>query len=469
MGSSQKKIRPVAESLEINTMSSTGKGIGRINGKVVFVEKAITGDVVDIEIVKNKSEYSEAIITSFKEFSEHRIEPVCRYFGICGGCNFLNANYQFQLAHKESIANENLKRIGNLNDFIIHPIKAAKEQLFYRNKLEYSFALNPWFMAGNYYENEERDYRVLGFHVKGRFDKIIDIEKCFLQADPSNQIRNKFRLLAKKHELDFYNIKTNKGFIRSLFIRITRNGQTMINVVFSEKNEELINPFLSDVLLENPEITSLYYFINPKVNESISDLIPVHFFGKEFITENIAHINLQIGPKSFLQTNSYQMEILYQSIVEIANIQKDETVYDLFCGVGSIGLYLANQALKVIGIETISESVIEAEKNKILNGIDNIFFETGLVENLFTIDFVQKHGKADVVILDPPRSGLHPSTIYVLIKIKPERIVYVSCNPSTQARDIALLSEDFQLKDVQPIDMFPQTMHVESIALLLKK
>jgi len=466
MGSSKKKSKPIIENLTVTAMSTTGKGIGRINNKVVFIEKALSGDIVDIQIIKSKKEYAEAYITNLKEKSVHRIEPVCRYFGICGGCSFLNADYQFQLDHKENMVIENLHRIGNLNNFNNKPIIGASQNLFYRNKMEFSFSVNPWFMPETNQVNEIKDLRTLGFHVKGRFDKILDIEKCFLQADPSNNIRNTIRDIAKVHQLDFYNVKTNSGFIRSLFIRITRTKEAMINIVFSSEKTEVIHQFLNDIIKQLHEISSIYYFINPKVNESIYDLTPVHFYGESFITENIDHILLQVGPKSFLQTNSYQSELLYRSISEMAEIQKDDIVYDLFCGVGSIGLYVAGRAGKVIGIEAISESVTEAEINKEINGISNISFVTGLVEKVFTPDFISEHGKAGIVILDPPRSGLHPSTIETLLVTKVEKIIYVSCNPSTQARDIALLSSLYDLKTIQPVDMFPQTTHVENIALM---
>jgi len=460
------KTKQFIENLPIQSMSSGGKGIGRIDNKVVFVDKAITGDVVDIEIINKKKSYSEASVLKIKESSEFRIAPACSSFGICGGCNLQNSNYIFQLRFKQNLVFEDLNRIGQQSNFEMKEIIGAQKHFYYRNKLEYSFSVNPWYLK-NFNFNDDK--RVLGFHVKGRFDKIIDVEECLLQENPSNLIRNTIREIAKLHNLDFYNIKTNIGFIRSLFIRITTTNQVMISLVFSKDENVIITNFLNEIINKINGLSSVYYFINEKVNESIYDLTPKLFFGNRYIFEKLGHINVHIGPKSFLQTNSYQALILYDTIKKICKLKTDDIVYDLYCGVGSIGLFLAKYVKKVIGVETVEESIVEANLNKELNKIENIAFFQGMVEKVFTNEFAIQNGLPNLVILDPPRAGLHKNTIDSLLSVAPVKIVYVSCNPATQARDILLLSEKYQLTVAQPIDMFPQTLHVENIALLEKK
>lgn len=469
MAKHYKKKYILAEDVVITSLSHTGKGIGRIDNKVVFVEDTVPNDIADIQIVKNKKDYAEARLTNLKKASDLRIEPTCNHFGICGGCRLMNLPYEFQLKHKESLVIEDFKRISHLTDYKIHPVIGAEKVLGYRNKLEFTFSRHPWFVSKNDEADSHDDRRVLGFHVRGRFDKVVDIQQCHLQEEPANLIRNTFGKLARQYDFEFYDQKKNTGFIRTLIIRMTKTSEIMVIVVFTADQHEIIRSFLTEALRQLPPIHSLYYFINPKVNDSIYDLEPNLFHGNTYITERTGHIRLQVGPKSFLQTNSHQAEILYNQIEKICGLTGEETVYDLYCGVGSIGLYLAHRCKKIIGIEAIPESIEEAQANMQLNGIANANFLAGQSEKVLTPDFIATYGKPDVIILDPPRAGLHKDLIATLCQIKPEKLLYVSCNPSTQARDAALLSESFQLIEIQPIDMFPHTLHVENITLFKSK
>lgn len=458
------------ENVSITALSHTGKGIARIDNKVVFVEDTVPGDIADILIIKDKKDYAEAKVLRFLKTSELRIQPQCTHFGTCGGCQLMNLPYEFQLEYKQNIVTEDFKRISHLTDYRINPISAASQIFFFRNKMEYSFSANPWFDSSNNTDYPGLSgYQVLGLHVRGRFDKVVDIQQCYLQDKPGDMIRNTFRILAQKHHLDFYNKKTNRGFIKTLMIRITKSGETMVCCMFSENQPERITAFLEEVPVLLPQIDSLFYFINEKVNDSFAGLEPVHFYGKPYITEKIGHLYLRVGPKSFLQTNSHQSAVLFSLIEKFCELSANEILYDLYCGVGSIGLFLARHCKKVIGIESVPESVAEADQNKLLNSIDNIEFITGFAEKELTEEFVKQKGVPDIIIVDPPRAGLHSHLIKTLCQIKPEKLIYVSCNPATQARDAAMLQEYFKLIEIQPVDMFPHTLHVENIALFKLK
>lgn len=462
---SRKKLDVVLEDIEIESVAAEGKAIAHTaEGQVVFVEFAVPGDVVDIRLTKKKKNYLEGRILSIKTPSKYRLEPFCSHFGVCGGCKWQPLPYGMQLEAKQRQVYDQLVRIGHLDVPEIQDIIGSDKTQYYRNKLEFTFSNRKWLTAEEMQEAGE-DVPGLGFHVGKFFDKVLDIEHCYLQPDPSNEIRLFIRKFAVENGLEFYNIRENRGLLRNMFIRTTDDGQVMVIVCFAE-NSEWIGKLLDSVAAEFKQITSLYYVINSKLNDSISDQECVLYKGDEAIYETMEGLRFKIGPKSFYQTNAAQAYKLYCVAREFASLTGNETVYDLYTGTGTIAQFVSSKASKVIGIEYVPEAIEDAKYNAALNGITNCEFFAGDMKDVLTSDFISTHGRPDVMVVDPPRAGMHPDVVKVILEAAPSRIVYVSCNPASQARDCAMLSEKYRITAVQPVDMFPQTQHVENVCRL---
>lgn len=473
-----KKQLPLLERLEITGAGAEGKAIGRWNNRVVFVPFAAPGDVIDAQVIKKRKTYYEAKIINFHHKSDLRITPKCRHFGICGGCKWQHLDYQQQLKYKQQQVKDSLDRIAKVKYPGVADILPAEDQFYYRNKLEFTFSNRRWLTQFDPSKEEggPDDLNGLGFNLPGMFDKVLDIEECFLQQDPSNKIRLAVRSFALQHDFSFFNIREQQGLLRNLIIRNTLSGDLMVVVVFSKNDEEKIELLLDFLAQSFPEITSLMYVINEKKNDSISDLDVLLYRGNDFIMDEMdaafkGHLPLKfkIGPKSFYQTNARQAKKLYQTAFDLADFRGDELVYDLYTGTGTIALFAARSVKCVVGIEYIEEAVVDARKNAELNGISNVEFYSGDLAKVLDDEFVEKHGRPEVVITDPPRAGMHARVVEQVLNMRPEKIVYVSCNPSTQARDIALLDQHYKVAGVQPVDMFPQTHHVENVILLTLK
>lgn len=463
----RKEIKKEIESLEILSMSTEGKGIGRHEGKVVFVDSAIPGDIVKVQVRKTQKKFDEAFITQLIRPSVFRKEPFCEHFGQCGGCKWQHISYEQQLAMKEETVLSAFRKIGktdieNLGSIIGSPITQ-----YYRNKLEFTFSSRKWISREEFEKlNEDSDRRGVGFHMPGFFDRIVDVKHCFLQEDPSNAIRNHVRKYTLSKGISYYDTKHQEGMMRNLVIKTSSLGQTLVMLSFHENDPDIILPLMENLLQAFPKITSLYWVHNPKKNDSIYDLDPVLFSGEPYIVEELGHLRYMIGPKSFFQTNPTQGKVLYDLTAEFAGLKKEETVYDLYTGVGSIALYLAAQCKTIIGIEEVKEAIDDAQKNAVLNQVKNAAFYTGDVRKMLNSTLYQNHGRPDVLITDPPRAGMHEDVIAEIIKLSPGRIVYVSCNPATQARDVELLSGKYNITRMRPVDMFPHTPHIENVALL---
>ncbi|MEO9477580.1 MAG: 23S rRNA (uracil(1939)-C(5))-methyltransferase RlmD [Cyclobacteriaceae bacterium] len=459
------KHSKVIEKLEISGVSAEGKSIGKQDGKVYFIAQGAPGDIVDIRITGRRKKFFEGQIIHFHEKSADRTEPFCQHFGTCGGCKWQHIGYKSQTAHKQQHVEDNLRKISGLDLPDVMPIIGSSETQFYRNKLEFTFSNNRWLTREEIESGEEFSRNALGFHIPKRFDKILDIEKCWLQADPSNQIRLAVGEYAEKNGLPFFDIRNQEGLLRNLIIRTSTTGDLMVLVQFYYDCEE-VKALMEFLKTEFPQITSLQYIINGKGNETFYDL-PVHLFhGDEYITEEMEGLKFRIGPKSFYQTNSKQAYELYKVTRDFAGLTGDEVVYDLYTGTGTIANFVAKKAKKVVGVESVAEAIEDAKKNSALNSIENTTFLAGDMKDMFTDEFVNTHGQPDVIITDPPRAGMHQKVVEVLNRIKPQKLVYVSCNPATQARDLELLSESFEVQKIQPVDMFPQTHHVENVVLL---
>lgn len=463
----RRKELPVLEKVLITDIGAEGNAIARVDNLVVFVPMLIPGDIVDLKVTKKRKKYLEGRVIRFHEYSKDRISPACKHFGVCGGCKWQHLPYDIQLKYKEKQVIDSIERIGHLSPAETKPVVPAPDQFYYRNKLEYTFSDKRWLtqeelIADVNYEKED----ALGFHIPGLFDKVLDIKECLLQPDPSNAIREGVKRYARRKGFAFFNLRQQSGFLRNLIIRNTPDGQVMVIVVFfldeQERREDLLN-YLAD---EFPQITSLYYIINTKKNDSIADQEPVLYKGSPYITESMEGMKFRIGPKSFFQTNSIQALKLYTIARDYAALSGTEVVYDLYTGTGTIANFVAPKASKVIGIEFIEEAVEAARENSAINGTLNTLFFAGDMKNILTEGFIQTHGRPDVIITDPPRAGMHDDVIKTILAAEPLRIVYVSCNPSTQARDMMLLSEKYNLTSITPVDMFPHTHHIENVALL---
>ncbi|MBL7803071.1 MAG: 23S rRNA (uracil(1939)-C(5))-methyltransferase RlmD [Saprospiraceae bacterium] len=465
----KKKI--VLPAVHIHGIADRGKGVGRLpDGLVVFVDGAVPGDVVDVFVQKKKKEFAEGVVERIVTPSPRRVEPFCEHFKICGGCKWQYLAYEDQLMHKQQTVEDAMRRIAKVEIGEFLPILGAPETTFYRNKLEFGFSNRRWLFAEEMTAEgapPDEDLGGLGFHKAGYFDKIIDIRKCWLQADPSNAVRNAAREIAREQGLEFYDLRRHTGFLRNLMLRLTTTGELMVLVSFAQDRPEAIKAFLDALIARFPtEITTVVYCINTKLNDSVFDQEMITYMGKGHAEEQLGELRFKIGPKSFFQTNSRQGKVLYDVAAEFAGLTGSENVYDLYTGTGSIALYLAHLCRQVVGIEEIPEAIADAEENRTLNGIDNAIFYAGDVKNVLSPEFIQRHGRPDVVVTDPPRAGMHEKALRFLLDLAAPRIVYVSCNPATQARDLALLAEKYRVLKMRPVDMFPHTHHIENVALL---
>ncbi len=461
-----KKKKFVLENIQIESYAAEGKCIARHNDKVIFVEGVVPGDVATIFVHKNKKDWAEAKVNRITTLSENRVEPFCSHFEICGGCKWQMLPYTLQLKYKEQQVKDQLKRIGKIEVGEYLPIKGCAETSLYRNKLEFTFSNKQYLSSKDIHTDMSNNKNVLGFHAPRLFDKVIDIEFCHLQHEPTNAIKNFIRAYAYEHELTFYDIRNHIGLLRNVIIRLSSLGETMVNVVFGEHDETHIQKMMLAVLEKFPDITSLNYTINTKLNDTIYDLEVIPFSGNEYIEEMLEDFRFKISPKSFFQTNTKQAEELYKITRDFAACKGDEILYDLYCGTGSIGIFLSKHVKKIIGVETVDDAIEDAKVNAALNNLSNTSFVAGDVIKICNEDFFEKNGKPDIVIIDPPRAGCHEKLIQKLLELKAPRIVYVSCNPATQARDLALLSVAYQITKSQAVDMFPQTHHVENVVQL---
>ncbi|MEI6821473.1 MAG: 23S rRNA (uracil(1939)-C(5))-methyltransferase RlmD [Bacteroidota bacterium] len=468
--------REVFENVEIIDAGSEGKAVARVDNLVIFVSHVVPGDVVDIEIIKKKKSFIEGRAIKFHKYSEKRAEPSCKHFGVCGGCKWQNMDYLEQLYYKQKQVEDNLKRIGKIDVSSMQPIIGSENVFFYRNKLEYTFSCKRWLLEDEIKTDELiANSNALGFHIPLLFDRVLDITKCYLQKDPSNAIRNEVKKYALENNLTFFDARSHNGFLRNLIIRTTTTGDLMVILIVRDKYIKAINKIMDHIAESFPEITALMYVVNGKKNDTISDLEVISYKGNPYIIEKMKHfkggedLQFKIGPKSFFQTNSEQANNLYKIAAEFADFCGDEVVYDLYTGTGTIANYIAGSVKKVIGIESISEAIEDAYMNSVFNEITNAFFYAGDMVKVLTDDFVETNGKPDVIITDPPRAGMHEKVVNQILTIAPMKVVYISCNAATQARDIALMSDKYDVMKIQPIDMFPHTHHVENVVLLHKK
>ena len=465
-----KKPLPILENITITDIAAEGKAIAKVNDIVVFVPFVVPGDVVDLQVTRKKSHFMEARPIHFHSYSEKRTEAVCQHFGICGGCKWQILPYSEQIRYKQKQVVDNLTRIGKIELPEISPIIGSTRTEFYRNKLEFTFSNKRWKTYEEIEEGKEFDtMNAVGFHIPGQFDKVLDIEKCWLQNDISNQIRNEVRRYALEHELTFFNLRSQEGFLRTMIVRTSSTGELMIIMVFFHEETDVQNALLAHIADKFPEITSLLYIINSKANDTITDQEVLVFKGNECIYEEMEGLKFKIGPKSFYQTNSEQAYELYKVTRNLAQLTGNELVYDLYTGTGTIANFIAHQAKKVIGIEYVPEAIEDAWVNSKLNNIDNTLFYAGDMKDILNTSFIEEHGKPEVIITDPPRAGMHEDVINAILFADPKRIVYVSCNPATQARDLNLLDGHYKVTAVQPVDMFPHTHHVEIVVLLERK
>lgn len=468
--SRKKRDLPFIEGLEITSLAAEGKSIGRYNDIVVFVPNTVPGDVVNVQVRSHHRRFMEAQVVEWVKRSEHRAEPVCEHFGQCGGCKWQNLPYSDQLAYKTQQVRDQLVRIGHLDVPQIRPCLGSEKTLFYRNKLEYTFSPKRWLT----YEEISREGEIkaepaLGFHVPNMFDKVLDISMCHLQPDPSNEIRNTIRQFCIENGFSFHNIREHQGLMREIIIRTASTGDIMLCVVFYENDRERITLLMDFIHERFPQISSLMYFINTKWNDSLTDQQPVLYWGKDHIWEQMEDLRFKVGPKSFYQTNSLQAYRLYKVAREFAELRPEDTLYDLYTGTGTIANFCARHCRKVVGIEYVPEAIEDAWINSRENSIENTLFYAGDMKKVLSEEFVHKNGRPDVIIVDPPRAGMDEPVIDVILKAAPERIVYVSCNPATQARDLALMQRWYEILDVQPVDMFPHTHHVENVVKLRRR
>lgn len=462
----KKKEQPIIEEVTIADVGAEGKAIARVDGMVVFVPFVVPGDVADIKILKKKHSYAEGRAVAIRHYSEKRVEPQCPHFGTCGGCRWQNLNYADQLAAKEQQVRDNLERLGHIDCSGLRPICGSEKIFHYRNKLEYTFSTRAW-----QEEPPFDDRPALGFHIPTLFDKVLDIERCVLQEDLSNKIRLAVRDYALEHNLPYYDIRNHTGCLRNLIIRNTSTGQWMVVLIIAERHEGWEG--VMEMLKERfPEITSLQYIVNDKFNDSYTDLPSHTYAGQDFVEEEMAGYNgaeplhFTIRPQTFYQTNSPQAQRLYSFVADFAQVDPEDVVYDLYTGTGTIALFLARMCKRVVGIEYVEDSIVAAKENAAHNHIGNTEFYAGDMAKVLTPEFVAEHGRPDVVVTDPPRAGMHEKVVEQLLAMEPRKIVYVSCNPATQARDLAMLAAKYRVARLQPVDMFPHTQHIENVAEL---
>lgn len=468
--SRKKKPLPLIESVEVTDIVAEGKAIVRIDNLVVFIPYVVPGDIIDLQLTRKKNKYAEGKAVRFEKYSDIRCDAFCEHFGTCGGCNWQILPYEEQLKYKQKQVEDTLTRIGKIELPDIQPILGSEKTVFYRNKLEFSFSNKKWLTqeqieSGEIFENMNG----VGYHIPGKFDKVLDINKCWLQNDISNRIR----IFVKKYCLDkgytFFDFRNRSGLMRTMFVRTSTTGELMVILVFYDNMRREREDILTAVAEEFPEITSLLYIINEKANNTVSDQVVMTWEGNDFISEEMEGLSFKIGPKSFYQTNSEQAYVLYKVARDFAGLTGKELVYDLYTGTGTIANFVAGQSKKVIGIEYLEEAIEDAVFNSRMNEIENTLFYAGDMKNILTQDFINEHGRPDVIITDPPRAGMHDDVIKTILFAEPERVVYVSCNPATQARDLSLLDVKYKVEKVQPVDMFPHTHHVENVVLLVKR
>jgi len=468
----KKKEAPLLENVLIEDYAAEGKSLARVNGKVIFVEGAVPGDIVDVQLQKNKADWGEGFVKKFHTYSPIRVQPFCAHFGVCGGCQWQMLPYDQQLVYKHKQVFDNLTRIAKIPLPPIPPILGAKETQGYRNKVEYTFATEKFIPFEEFKAMKAAGLEPVksigagGFHARGFFEKVVEIDTCYLQSEPTNEIRKTAVQFAMDNEMPFYNIKQHQGWLRNMFIRNTTKGEWMVNIILGydggEKREALLNLFLKKF----PQITTLLYTINEKRNDSMQDLVPQVYFGNGYITESLENFDFKISPKSFFQTNSKQAESLYQVTRSFAELTGKEVVYDLYCGTGSIGIFCSQEAKKIIGVEVVADAIEDAKENARINNLTQTAFFAGDVIDICDDAFFDTHGKPDVIITDPPRAGMHDKLVKKLLEIQAPLIVYVSCNPATQARDLSLLGEKYTVTKIQPVDMFPHTLHIENVVQL---
>jgi 23S rRNA (uracil1939-C5)-methyltransferase len=453
--------------VEITAISSDGRGIAKVEGKVIFVAFGVPGDTATVNILRSKKNYAEAVIESLKQPSALRSEAVCSHFGICGGCKWQHVQYAEQLVFKRQIVEDAFSKIGKLKDVLIPDVLGCTNNYYYRNKLEFAFTDRRWLTNEEIATGQTFEHRnALGFHVPENFRGVIDVKHCYLQADPSNAIRLAVKEYAIQNNLPFFNLSKQEGLLRNLMIRTTTTGELLVLLSFFENRPKEIEGIMNFIATRFPQITSLQYVINAKGNDTIYDLEPLVFKGGAHMIEQLGSYKFKIGPKSFFQTNSVQAKVLYDITREFARLKKEDVVYDLYTGVGSIAIYVSDACAKVTGIEQVEAAIEDARGNARLNDVTNCNFVAGDVRMILKPDFIVEHGKPDVIITDPPRAGMHEDVVKTLLLAEAPRIVYVSCNPATQARDLQLLSDKYEVKKVQPVDMFPHTTHIENVALL---
>ena len=458
--------KKILKNVKIEAIAAEGRGLARHDGRVIFVDYGIPGDVADVILTKNKKDYGRGMILELHQLSDLRQKEFCAHFGSCGGCRWQHISYEQQLVFKADIVREALRRTGKQMDYELLPIIGCKKITGYRNKFEFTFSRSGWFTNEQIASGIELERRAVGFHVAGQFQKVVNVEYCHLQEEVGNNIRNTIYQYALEHDLTFYNHFRKEGFLRNLTMRFTSADERMILLSVGEHDQVAIDGLMNFIAATFPDVHSVNYVVNEKHNDTIYDLEVINHSGKDHIVERLGAINYRIGPKSFFQTNSTQAKVLYDLVVDFAKIKEEDLVYDLYTGIGSIALYLAASCSKVVGVETVPEAIEDAWKNAALNDIENVEFVAGSSEKVLDNNFLDERGRPDILITDPPRAGMHRDVVDFILHASPKRIVYVSCNPVTQARDILMMSAKYQLIKVQPVDMFPHTYHIENIALL---
>ncbi len=469
MGRKNKNI--IFEKVEVIDAGAKGKSVAKApDGRVIFLSDAVPGDVVDVQTTKKRTAYFEGFVTKFYKKSSKRTEPICSHFGYCGGCKWQNMSYEHQLFYKQKEVENNLKRLGRIEIPQVLPILGSIDVFFYRNKMEFSFSDTRWLTPEEITNSETINNRNgLGFHIPGAWDKILDIETCYLQENPSNEIRLAVKKFALDNDMAFYNPRNQTGFLRSMMIRIASTGEMMLVIQFFEENVKKREQLLNFISEKFPQITSLQYIINSKANDSIYDQEVICYKGSDCIYEEMEGLRFKINAKSFYQTNSKQAYELYKVVRDFAKLKGDELVYDLYTGTGTIAQFVAKKARKVVGVEAVPEAIADARNNAIHNGIDNAVFYVGDMKNVFNQEFILENGTPDLIITDPPREGMHKDVVAQILNIAPPKVIYVSCNTATQARDLALMDMMYKVTKVQPVDMFPQTHHVENVVLLERR
>ena len=474
----RRKKNIIIENLLVEDYAAEGKSLARLDGKVIFIEQVVPGDIVDVKLTRNKKDWAEGIPVHIRSFSPERVEPFCQHFGVCGGCQWQMLPYEKQLLFKQKQVHETLKRFGKISMPDLMPILGADETKYYRNKVEYTFG-NKEFLPKKDFERIKNDIDpagvlenavgVVGYHAKGIFDKVVDIQTCYLQSEPTNALRLSVKKFAKENNFSFYDIRAHSGFLRTMQVRICGTGEILVNIVFGYDDSENREKLLNYLLQQFPQLTALLYTINPKWNDSLHDLEPISYYGKGYVLEKMEDFVFKIGPKSFFQTNTRQGEKLYKITRDFTELTGNEIVYDLYCGTGSIGIFVSTLAKKIIGVEVMEDAVHDAIENSLLNHLTHTRFFKGDVIEICTDDFFTTHGKPDVIITEPPRAGMHEKLVRKILDMEAAIVVYVSCNPSTQARDLNLLDDKYTITKIQPVDMFPHTHHIENVVQLKLK